>query len=571
MNMLAKLKACKNLGGLAILLGLKPSDLSYIIHVIPDDKKYTTFTIPKKNGSVRKIDAPVPKLRMAQRRLEKLLTACFLEIEAHYEVKAKCVLAHGFIPHRSIISNADRHTGRRFVINADIANFFPSIHFGRVRGFFMKNRHFELDVAVATAIAQLACHNKTLPQGSPCSPVISNLIVHVLDVHLSRAATQHGFTYTRYADDLTFSTNKKAIPAAIATRSDEYPHAWALGDEIAGRILRAGFNINHTKTRVQYRDSRQDATGLVVNKKINVPAEYYKQTRVMCSTLIKYGSCYVGEETNVSTTQELRGRLSYLFHIKGILNHYKRISVVQGKKDDDARPGHYKIYRKFLNFIHFHANECPTILCEGKTDRAYLTHAIKEMATSYPELVEIGPKEKNLLVKFFKYSRTTHAVQDLNGGTGDLKSLIFEYENLLEPLKFPGGKQPVIIIVDNDSGSTNIWGAINRVAKPTKMIDGSKPFYHVIANLYVLPIPKLPGMKETFIEHLFEPGTYAMPSKGRTFEPDENKVDPAKHYPKAVFADLVGKNRSTIKFDGFIPVLDRIMAIKAHHATLVGP
>ena len=102
---------------------------------------------------------------------------------------------------------------RRWVFNLDLEDFFPSINFGRVRGFLLKNRDFRAESEHrATVISQIACHENSLPQGSPCSPVISNLVAHLLDMRLVRLASSVGCTYSRYADDLTFSTNKKIFP-----------------------------------------------------------------------------------------------------------------------------------------------------------------------------------------------------------------------------------------------------------------------------------------------------------------------------------------------------------------------
>ena len=103
--------------------------------------------------------------------------------------KWKDQLAHGFKRGRSIVTNATKHKRRRFVFNIDIKNFFGTINFGRVRGFFIKNADFALHPSVATIVAQIACHENALPQGSPCSPVISNLIGSVLDIHLCKLTT----------------------------------------------------------------------------------------------------------------------------------------------------------------------------------------------------------------------------------------------------------------------------------------------------------------------------------------------------------------------------------------------
>src|SRR5690606_25401369 len=111
------------------------------------------------------------------------------------------------------------HIGKKNVLNIDLKDYFDCFNFGRVRGFFLKNNNFKLNPDVATTIAQIACYNDTLPQGSPCSPVISNLITHALDIRLASLAKKHSCVYTRYADDLTFSTNRSPFPAQLMNES----------------------------------------------------------------------------------------------------------------------------------------------------------------------------------------------------------------------------------------------------------------------------------------------------------------------------------------------------------------
>lgn len=206
MSRLEKLKETKSLSDLATLLGFQPRAVSYILYKIPEYKKYIEFEIPKKNGGKRIIKAPTEKLKQLQSRLADLLNECFDQIGKESNKKS---LSHGFRKKHSIITNAKNHKNKRYVFNVDLQDFFPSINFGRVRGFFIKNHHFSLEPKVATVIAQIACHNNELPQGSPCSPIISNLIGHLLDVRMANLAKKAKCTYSRYADDLTFSTNKK--------------------------------------------------------------------------------------------------------------------------------------------------------------------------------------------------------------------------------------------------------------------------------------------------------------------------------------------------------------------------
>jgi retron-type reverse transcriptase len=288
MPRLASLKATTTLSELATLLQFKPAALSFILFKQPDAKKYVIFEIPKRKGGKRTIKAPVNGLKLVQRKLSDLLQDCVDEINKSKNRKDR--IAHGFKRKRSIISNARQHRHRRHVFNIDIEDFFPSVNFGRVRGFFINDKDFELHKDVATVIAQIACHDNSLPQGSPCSPVISNLIAHPLDMHLVRLASTGGCTYSRYADDLTFSTNKKDFPVEIAVLSEADPHQWLPGKEMQRLIEHGGFRINATKTNMQYRTSRQEVTGLVVNQKINVRREYRHNVRAMVHSLIKRGS-----------------------------------------------------------------------------------------------------------------------------------------------------------------------------------------------------------------------------------------------------------------------------------------
>jgi RNA-directed DNA polymerase len=233
MSKLAALKASTSLSDLAALLAFKPKALSYVLYKQPEANKYTVFLIPKRNGGERTIKAPVDALKLIQQRLSNLLQDCVDEVNTSKNRKDRT--AHGFKRKRSIITNARQHRHRRYVFNLDLEDFFPSINFGRVRGFFIKTKDFELHPDVATVIAKIACHENSLPQGSPCSPVISNLVAHLLDMRLVSLASAAGCTYSRYADDLTFSTNKKNFPADVAAPTGtegDAAHQWLPGKKL---------------------------------------------------------------------------------------------------------------------------------------------------------------------------------------------------------------------------------------------------------------------------------------------------------------------------------------------------
>ncbi len=200
--------------------------------------KYKSFEVPKRTGGNRQIKAPQPMLALLQRRLANLLYDCLDELKK--ATPARRSLAHGFERKRNIITNASLHKRRRYVLNLDLEDFFPSINFGRVRGFFLKDKHFAVQPTVATIIAQIACHENELPQGSPCSPVISNLVGHLLDARLARLAKTHKCTYSRYVDDITFSTSRKDFPSELAAPVTGSQCEWQLGAELRDKIERSG-------------------------------------------------------------------------------------------------------------------------------------------------------------------------------------------------------------------------------------------------------------------------------------------------------------------------------------------
>lgn len=340
MIVLPQLRKATSLNDLAELLQCKPSTLSYILYKKRDCDKYDEFFIPKKSGGFRKITKPRKNLKRIQTSLGHLLSKCHDEIGAVAGHKGKRQLSHGFRKDYSIITNAMNHTNKRHVFNIDLENFFPSIHFGRVRGFFIKNDHFKLNPIVATIIAQIACHKNELPQGSPCSPVISNLIAHALDIRIANLAKKAKCTYSRYADDLTFSTNQREFPSLIAKLDGD---EWVPGKKLRTEIARALFFINPEKTSLQHKHRRQVATGLIINKKVNVRREYYKRARTMCYSLFETGKFYIHgkhEHAAVDATEPeyITGKFDTNVHLE---YKDKPTSSVVNIKEVSAEPGPY--------------------------------------------------------------------------------------------------------------------------------------------------------------------------------------------------------------------------------------
>mgnify|MGYP003436536387 CR=1 FL=1 len=164
----------------AEMLGIKYRQFTYLMYGKHFCNNYYQFTIPKKNGDDRVISSPNKELKQVQRKLADVLYIRQQSIWKKNHIQNK--ISHGFQKNKSIYTNAKAHRNKRYVVNFDIENYFDTINFGRVRGFFLKNRNFMLEEEVATTIAQLVCYNGSLPQGAPTSPIISNLICNNMDM-----------------------------------------------------------------------------------------------------------------------------------------------------------------------------------------------------------------------------------------------------------------------------------------------------------------------------------------------------------------------------------------------------
>ncbi|MBK9349719.1 MAG: RNA-directed DNA polymerase [Sulfuritalea sp.] len=581
MPRLAILKGAANLSDVAHLLGFKPSSLSYLLYKLPAPLKYTEFDIPKRHGGLRKISAPIDSLKNLQQHLSQLLQDCLDELEEAGLRKNNS--AHGFTRHRTIMTNAMEHRNRRFVFNADIKDFFPSINFGRVRGFLIKDKHFALNPAVATVIAQIACHNNALPQGSPSSPVISNLIAYVLDTHLVSLAQHTGCHYTRYADDLTFSTNMPNFPNAIAVCVGGNAHNWAAGQSLTAIVSKSGFSLNSAKTRMQYRDSRQEVTGLVVNEKINVRSEYRHKLRALTFRLINKGEFSIIHKsvdilgnitTNVipATPAQLKGMLAFVDAVD-IAQRDDAIRQFHDKhQDGQIKYERYKLvrkentYRRFLMFNEFFATPKPVVLCEGPTDRVYLRCAVKRLAADFPTLATINAAgEVSLNFRRYKYADSnTNRILKIHGGASQLMGFISEYRSAAEKFLAPGPFEPVIVLVDNDDGPEELFkylAKVNKVKAPR-----TEPFVHVCANIYVVPTPLGPNSEPTCIEDFFPSYLFKEEVAGKTFNPKKKHGDNEKFYSKEIFAEkVIAKKAGTIDFDAFKPLLSNIeRAINTH-------
>jgi RNA-directed DNA polymerase len=228
---------------------------------------YQSFDIRKKSGGIRNILAPKINL--------KALQTCTTFFLGHFYFPPTS--SHGFVSQKSIITNATEHKNKKFILNIDLKNFFPSITFHKVRYKLIK---LGLDNDTALSIANLATLDNTLPQGAPTSPLLSNIICKGLDFKLRSIARKNKCNYSRYADDITFSTN--------AYKTLKFDSCNLL-HETETAIIRHGFKLNDEKTRFQQYSQRQEVTGLVVNEKVNVSREFLRTVRAMLNNWEKAG------------------------------------------------------------------------------------------------------------------------------------------------------------------------------------------------------------------------------------------------------------------------------------------
>jgi retron-type reverse transcriptase len=279
---------------------------------------YKRFYIPKKSGGRRLISAPMPQLKAAQYWiLENIL----------YKVPNSDA-AHGFVPGRSIVTNAAHHVAQDIVINIDLRDFFPTIEYKRVRGMFCKLGYGE---QVATILALLctepevdqvaldgkeyyvAATARHLPQGAPCSPAITNIICYRLDRRFEGLARRFDYTYTRYADDMTFSARDTAA-------GDAGKLIWGVKQV----VKEEGFVIHPDKLKVMRKGDRKEVTGVVVNDKLSLDRETLRKFRALLHQVSLSG-----------LTGKQWGKGNIISSIEGYINYVQMVKPEAGKQLKD--------------------------------------------------------------------------------------------------------------------------------------------------------------------------------------------------------------------------------------------
>lgn len=263
-------------------------------------RQYKTYNIKKrKSKGSREINSPRKDLKYIQEWIYRNIL-----------LRDNSVLGnvYSFLPegynnrvHIGIKENAECHTGHSWIINIDLKDFFGTIRKSQVNTYFL---NLGYTTEVSEMLSTLCCYRYRLPQGSPTSPMLSNIIASRLDQELINMANAEKVTYTRYADDLTFSGN--GIPTISVS-------------DIYKVIKKCGFRPNYSKTKVRVLGQRQAVTGLTITHGVNVPKSYRREVWRELHFLSKFGvESHIrkhGEVYGQSTgfyKQWLLGRIMYI-------------------------------------------------------------------------------------------------------------------------------------------------------------------------------------------------------------------------------------------------------------------
>ncbi len=273
---------------------------------------YVRFKIAKKTGGDRLISAPLPKMKAAQ---HWILDRILEKVPMH-------AAAHGFRRGRSIVTNATPHVGTDVVVNLDLQDFFPSISYRRVKGVFQSLGYSEsiatiLGLICTEATTQeieldgrtyfVATGDRHLPQGAPTSPAITNLLCRRLDKRLANMADSQGFSYTRYADDLTFS----ATGDATSQLCNILKHTENI-------VAHEGLTIHPNKTRVLRKSQQQEVTGIVVNEKLTIDRATLKKFRATLHHIEKDGLADKHWGSGNDLMAEIEGFANYVMMVNPV-------------------------------------------------------------------------------------------------------------------------------------------------------------------------------------------------------------------------------------------------------------
>jgi RNA-directed DNA polymerase len=245
---------------LILFLGIQSSELNHLIN----SPEYSELKIKKRRGGLRILEIPEKRLMKLQRTLNNYLQEIYITLKPES--------SHGFVRYQTkgpcnIHRNAAAHCSSQCILSLDLKDFFSSVSASRIQRIFLESP-FGFNVHLANCLTLLMTYKGYLPQGAPTSPVLSNFGALGLDAKLERLSRDKGVNYTRYADDLTFSS-----------KDSDFQNDFI--DEVKFIIRTEGFTLNTDKTRLRSKNRKQMVTGIVVNKKPNIDRKYLRKLRAI--------------------------------------------------------------------------------------------------------------------------------------------------------------------------------------------------------------------------------------------------------------------------------------------------
>ncbi len=320
----SKLLSVLRINNLSLLVKTKLFDIENVIN----NPQYKTFQIPKKRGGYRLIQTPESQLMYIQSRLNFYLQ------NYYHLIRPQGV--HGFTinPNKkekvcNIVENAKSHVQQKYVLNLDLKDFFPSIKAYRVKELFDSD-YFRYNEQIATALSLLVTYDGKLPTGAPTSPVISNFICLEMDRELFSYCMQNEVRYSRYADDLTFSSNNTISRTQFT--------------DLLAIIEKNQFELNVKKTRLKSNNRKQTVTGLVVNEKVNIDRKMIKMVRAMLHDTLQKGISKAANKHFKSKNEITNNSETYFLNrLEGYINF-----IAQVRGDDDATVQKFKYHYKMI-------------------------------------------------------------------------------------------------------------------------------------------------------------------------------------------------------------------------------
>lgn len=256
-------------------------------------KHYRKAKLPKKSGGYRNLSVPDEVLKAIQRQISEVLLI-HMPVSRH---------AKAYRFGSSTLRNAKHHVGKQVVLKLDILHFFDSIRYSTVKDKVFPAEIYEEPLRIL--LTMLCYHKDALPQGAPSLPTITNIILYEFDELIGQWCRARNITYTRYCDDLTFSGDYNSAEVIRFVRLE---------------LKKLGFLLKEQKTRIQHPGQQQTVTGIVVNKKLSIPADFRRKLRQELHYCRKFGIQEhlqkIGLEIPEDTYRmQLLGKVNYVLQV----------------------------------------------------------------------------------------------------------------------------------------------------------------------------------------------------------------------------------------------------------------